>query len=177
MGLAGKHQSKVSKGGMASKLKVAQFVTQSGAPVVIAGGREANVLPRLLDGESIGTLFLPQVRGMAPRKRWIGFTAHPAGRLLVDAGAARAIADKGSSLLAIGIREVHGTFSKGDVVSVVHVPAEGAQVEVEIARGLTNYASRELEAIKGLRSPDIADALGHRPYEEVIHRDNMTPLG
>jgi glutamate 5-kinase len=175
LGQAGKHQSRVSKGGMASKLKVAQFVSQSGAPVVIAGGRIENVLPRLLDGEALGTLFMPQLRGLPPRKRWIGFTAHTAGSLLVDEGAVRAICEKGSSLLAIGITEVRGSFAKGDVVSVLFRDASAPDAR-EIARGLCNYSSQELERIRGLRSPEIAETLGHRPYEEVIHRDNMTPL-
>ena len=102
-GLAGKHDSAVSKGGMASKLRAAQFLTQSGSPVVIASGRVDQILIRLVDGEALGTLFLPQARGMAPKKRWIGFTAQAAGTIHVDTGAARAIRGKGSSLLAIGV--------------------------------------------------------------------------
>ncbi|MEZ6076063.1 MAG: glutamate 5-kinase [Pirellulaceae bacterium] len=85
----------ISKGGMASKLKAAQFVTQSGVPVIIAGGRVENVLTRLVAGEELGTLFLPSQRGMAPKKRWIGFTAQASGTLSVDAGAARAIRSGG----------------------------------------------------------------------------------
>lgn len=161
----------ISKGGMASKLKAAQFVTHSGAPVIIAGGRVENVLPRLISGEELGTLFLPKNRGMAPRKRWIGFTAQASGTLTVDAGAARAIRSCGPSLLAIGIVQVLGKFSKGEVLSVVD------DAGVEIARGLTNYSSQELIKIRGLRSPAIAELLGHCPYEEVIHRDNMTVVG
>ncbi len=171
-GLAAQHNSTVSKGGMASKLKAAQFLTQSGSPVVIAGGRIENVLPRLLDGEVLGTLFLPQVRGLAPKKRWIGFTAQAAGAVHVDQGAVRAIQQKGSSLLAIGITQVIGDFEKGDVISVIH--SDGGQIE--IARGLTNYNASELNKIRGLRSPAIAAVLGQCPYEEVIHRDNMTML-
>ncbi len=161
----------ISKGGMASKLKAAQFVTQSGAPVIIAGGRVENVLTRLIAGEELGTLFLPRSRGLAPKKRWIGFTAQAAGSVAVDAGAARAIRSSGPSLLAIGIVSVKGGFSKGEVISVVD------DAGVEIARGLTNYTSHELSQIKGLRSPAIAEVLGHCPYEEVIHRDNMTVVG
>jgi len=169
--LAVHRTSGISKGGMASKLKAAQFVTQSGAPVIIAGGRIENVLTRLLAGEELGTLFLPRPRGLAPKKRWIGFTAQASGSVSVDAGAARAIRSSGPSLLAIGIVDVRGTFGKGDVISVLD-PAG-----IEIARGLTNYSSHELNQIRGLRSPAIAEVLGHCPYEEVIHRDNMTVVG
>lgn len=161
----------ISKGGMASKLRAAQFVTQSGSPVIIAGGRINNVLTRLLDGEELGTLFLPKTRGMAPKKRWIGFTAQTSGRVTVDAGAARAIHSQGRSLLAIGIVNVSGRFEKGEVLAVLD------EQGVEIARGLTNYSSQELSQIQGLRSPAIAEVLGHCPYEEVVHRDNMTVIG
>ncbi len=161
----------ISKGGMASKLKAAQFVTQSGAPVVIAGGRIENVLPRLVAGEELGTIFLPNQRGMAPKKRWIGFTAQANGMLTVDAGAARALRSGGPSLLAIGIVRVSGHFVKGEVLSVMD------ETGIEIARGLTNYSSQELIKICGLRSLAIAEVLGYCPYEEVIHRDNMTIIG
>ncbi len=169
--LAINRKTGISKGGMASKLKAAQFVTHSGAPVVIAGGRVENVLTRLMAGEELGTMFLPKDRGMAPRKRWIGFTAQASGVLSVDAGAARAIRSCGPSLLAIGIVRVLGSFSKGEVLSVVD------EAGVEIARGLTNYSSNDLDRIRGLRSPAIAELLGHCPYDEVIHRDNMTIVG
>lgn len=169
--LAVNRSTGISKGGMGSKLKAAQFVTQSGAPVIIAGGRVENVLTRLVAGEELGTLFLPNRRGMAPKKRWIGFTAQASGTLSVDAGAARAIRSGGPSLLAIGIVRVSGSFTKGEVLSVLD---EGG---VEIARGLTNYSSLELTKIRGLRSLAIAEVLGHCPYEEVIHRDNMTIIG
>ncbi|MCA9181281.1 MAG: glutamate 5-kinase [Planctomycetales bacterium] len=161
----------ISKGGMASKLKAAQFVTQSGVPVIIAGGRVENVLTRLVAGEVLGTLFLPNQRGMAPKKRWIGFSAQASGTLSVDAGAARAIRSGGPSLLAIGIVQVSGEFVKGEVLSVVD------ELGVEIARGLTNFSSQELTKIRGQRSLAIAELLGHCPYEEVIHRDNMTIIG
>ena len=157
----------LSKGGMASKIKAAQFLTGSGSPVIIAGGRQENVLVRLSQGEPLGTLFLPQSRGLAPKKRWIGFTAQCSGEIRVDEGAVRAILFEGRSLLAIGIREVAGNFAKGDIVSVL----DGAGRE--IARGLTNYCSGEILQIRGCRSPKIEEILGQCPYEEVIHRDNM----
>jgi glutamate 5-kinase len=170
LGLATAHNSAVSKGGMASKLKVAQFVTQSGTPVVIAGGRIDNVLPRLLAGEELGTLFLPSSEGLVPRKRWLGFSTQPSGQLRVDPGAVAALRSKGSSLLSIGIHSVSGEFSKGDVVSVVD--RDGT----EVARGLCNYDAKEMSMICGLKTSQIASTLGYCPYEEVIHRDNLTIL-
>ncbi|MDX1925683.1 MAG: glutamate 5-kinase [Pirellulaceae bacterium] len=161
----------LSKGGMGSKLRAAQFVTSSGSPVIIAGGRMENILPRLFDGEEVGTLFMPQSRSLAPRKRWIGFTAQAAGKIHIDEGAAKAIVYEGRSLLAIGIKDVSGQFEKGDVVAIVDGEDE------EIARGLVNYTAAEVRQIRGCRSPRIAEILGHRPYEEVVHRDNMALVG
>jgi glutamate 5-kinase len=168
--LAATHQSTVSKGGMASKLRVAQFVTQSGAPVVIAGGRIDGVLPRLLAGEELGTLFLPRSTSLVPKKRWLGFSTLPSGQIQIDQGAVLALQNRGSSLLPIGITWVEGGFGKGEVVSVVSPQG------IEVARGLTNYASGDLEKIRGLRTSQIAEKLGQCPYAEVIHRDNMTLL-
>ncbi|MGN6547329.1 MAG: glutamate 5-kinase [Aureliella sp.] len=157
----------LSKGGMGSKLKAAQFVTGSGSPVIIASGREENVLLRLAQSEQLGSLFLPQSRSLAPRKRWIGFSAQCNGQVHVDDGAVRAIVTEGRSLLAIGIKDVEGKFEKGDIVSIVAPDGR------EIARGLINYSAAEVRQIRGCRSPRIAEILGKRPYEEVVHRDNM----
>ncbi len=157
----------VSKGGMASKLAAARFVTDSGQSVIIAWGREPQILPRLADGELLGTLFLPQPKGMTPKKRWVGFSAQCAGQVVVDAGAARAIQDQGGSLLAIGIRAVQGTFEKGDPVAVLDPN------NTEIARGQINYSSHDVQRIVGVRSDRIEQILGECPYEEIIHRDNL----
>jgi glutamate 5-kinase len=157
----------VSKGGMASKLTTAKFVTMSGQPVIIAWGRQPNVLIQLAQGELIGTLFLPQSKTLTPRKRWIGFSAQTAGHLTVDDGAARAMCVDGRSLLAIGIKNVRGDFGKGDIVSVVN------DQETEIARGLVNYNANQVRQIRGCRSDRIEQILGQCPYEEVIHRDNL----
>ncbi len=170
LGLATAHNSTVSKGGMASKLRVAQFVTQSGAAVVIAGGRVDRILPRLMAGEVLGTLFLPHTEGLIPKKRWLGFSTQPSGQIRVDDGAVNALRNKGSSLLSIGVRSVDGEFEKGDVVAVISL--EG----LEIARGLCNYNSVELTKICGLKTSQIASTLGYCPHEEVIHRDNLTVI-
>lgn len=157
----------VSKGGMASKLATAKFVTNSGQSVIIGWGRGPDVLVRLARGESIGTLFVPQSKAISPRKRWIGFSAQPSGQLSVDQGAARAMCEDGRSLLAIGIKAVEGDFGKGDVVSIINEQA------TEIARGLINYNATQVKQIRGCRSDRIEQILGQCPYEEVIHRDNL----
>jgi glutamate 5-kinase len=158
----------ISKGGMASKLTTAKFVTLSGQGVVIAWGREVDVLVRLSEGENLGTVFMPQSKTLAPRKRWIGFSAQPSGILMVDDGAVRAMKGEGRSLLAIGIQSVVGDFGKGDVVSIQSSDSH------EIARGLVNYSAEQLRRIQGCRSDRIQQILGQCPYEEVIHRDNLT---
>jgi glutamate 5-kinase len=104
---------------------------------------------------------------MPPFKRWLGTSARPRGKLKLDGGAQRAIASDGRSLLAIGITSTEGEFHKGDLVSLCDAAGK------EIARGLSNYSSAELEKIQGLKSDRIAQVLGHCPYEEVIHRDNL----
>jgi glutamate 5-kinase len=160
----------VSKGGMASKLTTAKFVTMSGQSVIIAWGREPNVLIQLAQGEATGTLFLAQSKTLTPRKRWIGFSAQTAGHVMVDAGAVKAMASDGRSLLAIGIKDVAGEFGKGDIVSVVN------QQSIEIARGLINYSASQVRQIRGCRSDRIEQILGQCPYEEVIHRDNLAMM-
>jgi glutamate 5-kinase len=157
----------VTKGGMASKLEAARIVTTAGENMIIASGREAGVLTKIMAGQTVGTLFVAQGKGISPFKRWLGFSAQLRGRIQVDEGAGKAILEKGRSLLAAGIVNTQGDFQKGDVVALCN--SEGKV----IARGLTNYSSSEVERIKGLRSDKIAQVLGSRPYEEVIHRDNL----
>lgn len=161
----------LSRGGMASKLEAARLAVTAGESVVIANGRRPNVLVDILAGEIVGTLFTSQTgRSVAARKRWIGLTAQPTGRLGLDAGARAAVEKQGRSLLAIGIRNVDGKFQKGDVVSLCGEDGK------EFARGLTNYGSDELRRIAGHSSEDILPILGHCPYEEVVHRDNLVTL-
>jgi glutamate 5-kinase len=157
----------LSKGGMASKLDAARMVTTAGENMIIASGRQNDVLTRLMAGETVGTLFLAQGKGISPFKRWLGFSAQVKGRIQLDDGARHAILEKGKSLLAAGITGTQGEFQKGDVVALCD--AEGHVV----ARGLTNYSSADVERVKGLKSEKISQVLGRRPYEEVIHRDNL----
>jgi len=157
----------VSKGGMASKLEAARIVTTTGENMIIASGRQTDVLTRIMAGENVGTLFLGQGKTISPYKRWLGFSAQVRGRIQLDDGARAAVLDKGRSLLAAGVVGTQGEFQKGDVVALCD--AEGNV----IARGLTNYSSADVERIKGLKSEKIAQVLGRRPYEEIIHRDNL----
>ncbi len=165
--LARDHKTGLSKGGMASKLNAARMCTVAGENVIIAPGRQPGSLARIIAGDMVGTLFVAQGTAITSWKRWIGFTAQPRGFLVLDDGARKAVETQGRSLLAIGVVEVSGKFKKGDVVALRD--RNGA----EFARGLTNYDVAEMERIKGQRTEAIAVTLGHRPYEEVIHRDNM----
>jgi glutamate 5-kinase len=157
----------MSKGGMASKIEAARIVTTAGEHVIIANGHRADTLQRILAGEEVGTLFVAQGQGISSWKRWVGFTAQPSGQLLLDDGACDAISQKGKSLLPAGIRDANGSFQQGDVVSLRNARGE------EIGRGLTNYSAEDVHLIKGLKSDAIAGALGHCPYDEVVHRDNL----
>lgn len=164
------HRGGVSKGGMLSKLKAAQIVTSAGENLVIANGKQPGVLGKIMAGEAMGTLFLAQGKSVSPWKRWLRFSTQPRGRILLDDGACKAISAGGRSLLAIGIAKSQGDFSKGDVVSLCGLEGD------EFARGLTNYDAPDIERIKGLQSNRIAQILGHCPYEEVIHRDNLAVM-
>ncbi|MEB2307997.1 MAG: glutamate 5-kinase [Candidatus Brocadiaceae bacterium] len=164
-------KTKRGVGGMQTKLEAASVVTNAGEAVIIANGRMDGVLKKIVQGEHIGTLFLPKHEKLASRKRWIGYTIKPKGKISIDDGATHALRDKGKSLLASGIVSVEGIFSKGDIISI-----SGKGNGAIIARGLTNYSSAEIEKIKGCSTVHIAKVLGYKLYDEVIHRDNMVIL-
>ena len=161
---------KLSTGGMASKLNAARIVTTAGENVIIASGRRENVLVDILAGNDVGTLIIAEGRSMDSRRRWIGWSAIPVGKLMLDAGACRAVTNGGRSLLAVGVADVSGTFVKGDVVSICDHAGN------EFARGLINYSATEMRKIAGQPTERIADLLGHRPYDEVVHRNNLIVL-
>jgi glutamate 5-kinase len=166
--LAGPERSSRGSGGMGSKMAAAGLVTQAGEVAVIANARTPRVLRRILAGERVGTCFVPARRKLSGRRRWIGQASRPTGKLVVDDGAIRALTERGKSLLPSGITAVVGNFGKGATVSIL-----GARGR-EIARGLTNYSAKQLEQIMGLHSSQIARKLGDKPYDEVVHRDNLT---
>ena len=161
---------RVSVGGMATKLEAAQKAGASGIPMVIANGRDAGALGRLLRGEPVGTYFLPRDDRLAARKRWIAFAVPPQGRLTVDAGARRALTEKGKSLLPSGLVDVAGEFHAGEVVALTELEGD------EFARGLVNYDASELRKIRGAKTAEIEKALGYKGLAEVIHRDNLVVL-
>lgn len=167
MALARDRLTGLSKGGMASKLAAARMATAAGENVIIASGRRQGVLRQILSGDVVGTLFLASGPLVTARKRWIAYSIEPRGYLVLDDGARRAIEQQGRSLLPIGVVDARGSFAKGDVVALRDARGE------EFARGLTNYTLDEMLRIKGLRSEQVQAALGHLPYQEVIHRDNM----
>ncbi len=161
------------RGGMKTKVESAKLAMSAGVVMVIAAGREPNVIRRIMAGDEVGTIFVPKPAKMRSRKRWIAYAARPKGRLVVDEGAAKALEDQGKSLLPVGVVSVEGDFEAGDMVSVL--TAHGEQRR-EIARGLANYGSLDLRRIQGCKSKDIEKLLGHRDFDEAIHRDNLVVL-
>jgi len=168
--LAAETSSFVGIGGMVTKIKAAQAAAKSGTATVILNGRTADAVTRVLAGEELGTLFLPQEDKLNCRKCWIAFTLKPRGRLTVDEGAYHALKENKKSLLPSGIRDVGGTFDAGDSVSILS--PEG----MEFARGLVNYNSSEIQRIKGVKSKFLEQILGYCIADEVIHRDNLAIL-
>ena len=168
--IAGGAGSALARGGMLTKVQAARRAARSGAHTVIAHGREKEVLVRLFDGESIGTLLVAATPPVAARKQWLADHLKPAGRITLDAGAVKALVADGKSLLAIGATGVEGTFERGEVVSVAGPDGR------EIARGLVNYGA--LETARILRKPtsEIETVLGYIAEPELIHRDNLVVL-
>jgi glutamate 5-kinase len=162
---------RLSTGGMTSKLNAARIATSAGENVVIASGRRANVVADILAGKEVGTLLIAEGPSVDSRKRWIGWGAISTGKLTLDVGACQAVATGGRSLLAVGVSEVSGNFIKGDVISLCDNTGR------EFARGLSNYSADEMRIIAGQPTERIAELLGHRPYDEVVHRNNLIVLG
>jgi glutamate 5-kinase len=167
---ASSSKSEFGLGGMVSKLAAAKRVALSGRPTVIANGKAAGVLTRLLAGERGGTLILPSTRRLNSRKRWIAFTCCPRGEVVVDDGAREVLLKGGKSLLPSGICEVRGRFGLGAPVRCVD--RQGNQIGI----GLVNYNSADLTRIAGLKSGEIEARLGYKFYDEAIHRDNLVVL-
>jgi glutamate 5-kinase len=163
--------SSFSSGGMFTKLKAAQVCMAAGVPMVIANSDEDNVIRRVVGGEELGTLFIPREEKMHAREKWIAFGTVCQGKLLVDAGARQALLNRGKSLLPSGVTGVEGDFDRGMVVAVMEPDGR------EIARGLVNYAAREIALIAGKKSSEIEAILGEKDYDEVIHRNNLWVRG
>ena len=159
--------SKWGTGGMITKLTAARIATSAGVRTVITRGKHPEKIEHILGGEAIGTHFEPQPRTNNARKRWIAHGLLPGGNLYLDGGAVEAICQGGKSLLAAGITKVEGNFTASEAVRLCN--GEGK----EIARGIVNYSSSEMERIKGMRSETIASILGYEGPETVVHRDNL----
>jgi glutamate 5-kinase len=154
-------------GGMITKIEAARIATAAGIRTVITEGRSPQNIARILQGEAIGTQFEPQLGSISARKRWIAHGLVPVGKLYLDAGAVKALQQSGKSLLAAGITQVVGEFQNHDAVQLCD-PAG-----LEIARGIVNYSSIELQKIRGAQSEQIAKILGYASEETIVHRDNL----
>ena len=167
---AGDAQTLVGTGGMRSKIMTARKVGAYGTPMVIINGEKPGLLQELFAGREVGTLFLPRPEKQDSRKHWIAYTVSAAGRVVVDDGGREALVNKGKSLLPGGVLKVEGTFKVGECVTCVDRAGQA------FARGLVKYSSADLERIKGLKTAQIASVLGHKDYDEVIHRDDLVIL-
>ena len=169
--MAGGAGSSIGKGGMITKILAAKRAAGSGASTVIAWGREPDVLVRLAQGEAIGTLLVAQTAKTQARKQWMVDHLQLRGAVVVDAGAAAKLCGEGKSLLPIGMTQVEGEFSRGDVIAIRD--ADGR----EIARGLANYASAEARLLCRKPSGAFEQLLGYAAEPEMVHRDNLVLVG
>ncbi|MCZ6660746.1 MAG: glutamate 5-kinase [bacterium] len=167
---AGLPTSDVGSGGMATKVQAAKSAGLMGIPTIIVSGRQPDVIRRALEGDKVGTFFLPDKDRLAARKHWLRYTLKPKGSITVDEGAMQAITKRGKSLLPSGIVKVEGRFEYGDAVSLQGLNGK------EIGRGLSNYTLDELRKIQGHHTKDIEALLGYKYYDEVVHRDNLVLL-
>lgn len=165
--LAADTPSKMGTGGMATKIEAAKLATASGVAVVIADGRQPDVILRLAQGEAVGTRFLPVSSKLESRKRWMLSGLCVRGKLVVDSGAALALKRQKRSLLAAGIQRVEGKCQRGNIVNIYDPQG------VHIGCGISNYSSADIEVIKGAHSEQIATLLGYDYGAEVVHRNNL----
>ena len=165
--MAGGAGSHLGKGGMLTKVLAAQRAARSGAHTIIASGREPDVLVRLAAGESIGTALAANQPVWSARKQWMADHLRLRGRLVLDAGAVKALVTDGKSLLPVGVRAVEGAFEPGDLVACFD--ADGR----ECARGIINYSAGDARRIMGKPTSQIEVTLGEMTHSELIHRDNL----
>jgi glutamate 5-kinase len=165
--IGGEPSSWRTKGGMKTKIEAAKISMESKCNVIIANAWEKRILIRIIQGEALGTLFRALKTGYTNKERWIRFSKSH-GRIIIDNGARYAI-QKGGSLLPSGITKLEGKFGPGDIVSLIHE-------EQEIAKGIADYSSEELERIKGTSSDQIEKILGYKNYDNVIRRENLVLL-
>lgn len=157
------------RGGMKTKLEAAKVVTRSGGSAIIANGKIPQIISKLFEGTESGTVFLP-TESLPGKKRWIAYATNVLGQVIVNDGAKKAILEKDSSLLPIGVVELRNDFRRGDVVSIID--ANG----VEFARGVANYNFSDAQKIAGVHSDKILETLGYKNYDALITRDNIVFL-
>ncbi len=165
--LAGSSNGALGRGGMQTKLEAARLASRSGCNTVIAGGRNQDILTRICEGENLGTLLQAGKTPIAARKQWLAGQLQVKGRLVLDDGAAKVLRQQGRSLLAVGVTQVSGEFTRGELVSCEDSSGQ------EVARGLVNYNADETRLIQGKSTEEIATILGYCDDDELIHRDNM----
>lgn len=165
--VAGDSASGLGRGGMTTKVRAAKLAARSGTNTYIASGRDADVLLNFHRGVRSGTSILADQEPVLARKRWLAGQLKPKGSVSLDDGAVQSLTERGRSLLPVGVVATRGDYVRGDLI--VCLDAAGN----EIARGLVNYAFREVDSIKGLASHKVAEVLGYRAESELIHRDNM----
>jgi len=168
--IAGGAGTKMGTGGMTTKIEAAQLATRSGVTTIIASGNEPNVLTRLfIQNEAIGTRFLPTSTHLEGRKRWM-LTDRPQGTVIVDNGASQALVGRGASLLPVGMVQTVGEFARGEVLRICDPDGK------ELARGLANYDSADMQKLCRVKSSKIADILGYTYGDYVVHRNDMVIL-
>ncbi|MBP7331666.1 MAG: glutamate 5-kinase, partial [Firmicutes bacterium] len=165
--LAGGAGSKLGSGGMATKISAARIAAHSGVSTVLACADEKDIILKVISGEQVGTVFWPCGNKLENRKQWIAYSSAVCGKIRVDEGAAAAMLKHGKSLLPSGVTGVEGQFDIGSTVSIVGPDNQ------EIARGITSYSSAEIDQIKGVQTGEISRILGHKDYDEIVHRNNM----
>jgi glutamate 5-kinase len=165
--MAGGSAGTLGRGGMATKLRAARLSSRSGTSTVIASGREENVLQRLRKAEQLGTLLTAEQATSTARKQWLAGHLQTRGKVILDDGAIKVLKESGKSLLAVGIKSVEGKFHRGEMVACIDMQGN------EIARGLINYNSDEVNKVKGQPTAKIESLLGYIDEDEIIHRDNL----
>lgn len=157
----------LGRGGMTSKVRAARLAARSGASTVIVGGKLPNVLPRVANGEIVGTLLYADQQPIAARKQWLAGHLQSRGTLVLDDGAVTVVLEQGKSVLPVGVKSVTGNFTRGDMIICVDLQGN------EIARGLVNYSSDDARKIIGQATTKIESLLGYKDFDELIHRDNL----
>ncbi len=165
--MAGGAGSSIGKGGMITKILAAKRAAGSGASTVIAWGREPDALVRLSQGEAIGTLLVAQTQKQQARKQWMADHLQLRGSVTIDEGAVNKLKSDGSSLLPIGMTDVEGDFSRGEVIAITDKNGQ------EVARGLANYAAAEARLLCRKPSSQMPELLGYAAEPEMVHRDNL----